>query len=410
MQVGASPFGVVPLGSTGEEAFRTPVDSFLASARVETGIILSGGTVEVQPDAIAVGVVVGDVTTWATFNTFPVSIAVGAVVGNPNPGIFQLAEVSAIECVTEVPYGTRMAVRTTAPVADISIAATGHQFAAISQIPAVNITGLGHENWFGINFFLVPAQFSLSANTPHLLICTYPVATDTAVIGIVPDAAVRQVPATKEVFVSAQLPDFISVLSAPTKDIAVSRYVPDTTVNLGHVAGFIFVTVYSPLSGSTTGTKVVVMNTKTLAISEYMIPGLVDVVEHDGEVYFVTGTGLSKLADPAGADESAVVSYIQTGDLTFAQGQRINLWRVHTDLASDAPMRVTTRLDMAGQERDIAYTVPERSSTQSRSRVVELARGPRAERWAIKIGTTETGGNWAIDSLAVVPGATKRGR
>ena len=152
-----------------------------------------------------------------------------------------------------------------------------------------------------------------------------------------------------------------------------------------------------------------VMNAKTLAVSTYTAAPL-DVVAHEGEVYFVTATGVSKLAVPADADEGAVVSYIQTGDLTLMDGHRINLWRAHMDLSADAPMRVTTRLKMAGQERDIAYTVPERSSTQSRARMVELARGPRAERWAIKIGTTEAGGNWALDSLSVVPGAIKRGR
>lgn len=153
----------------------------------------------------------------------------------------------------------------------------------------------------------------------------------------------------------------------------------------------------------------IVINVNTIAVSEYSLAPL-DVVEHEGEVYFVTATGLSKLSTPADADEGDVVSYIQTGDLSLIDGHRINLWRAHMDLSADAPMRVTTMLDMAGQERDIAYTVPERSSTQSRARMVELARGPRAERWAIKIGTTEAGGNWALDSMAVVPGAIKRGR
>jgi hypothetical protein len=149
-----------------------------------------------------------------------------------------------------------------------------------------------------------------------------------------------------------------------------------------------------------------VLNAKTLAVSTYSAAPL-DVVEHEGEVYLLGATALDKLDATADLD---AVSYIQTGDLTLMDGHRINLWRAHMDLSADAPMRVTTRLKMAGQERDIAYTVPERSSTQSRARMVELARGPRAERWAIKVGTTEAGGNWALDSLSVVPGAIKRGR
>jgi hypothetical protein len=149
-----------------------------------------------------------------------------------------------------------------------------------------------------------------------------------------------------------------------------------------------------------------VLNAKTLAVSTYSAAPL-DVVAHEGEVYFVWATALSKLDATAALD---AVSYIQTGDLSLLDGHRVNLWRAHLDLSADAPMRLTTRLKMAGQERDIAYTVPERSSTQSRARMVELARGPRAERWAIKIGTTEAGGNWALDSMAVVPGAIKRGR
>ena len=149
-----------------------------------------------------------------------------------------------------------------------------------------------------------------------------------------------------------------------------------------------------------------VLNAKTLAVSTYT-PAPLDVVAHEGEVYFVGATALEKLDATADLD---AVSYIQTGDLTLMDGNRVNLWRAHLDLSADAPMRLTTRLKMAGQERDIAYTVPERSSTQSRARMVELARGPRAERWAIKVGTTEAGGNWALDSLSVVPGAIKRGR
>jgi len=149
-----------------------------------------------------------------------------------------------------------------------------------------------------------------------------------------------------------------------------------------------------------------VLNAKTLAVSTYSAAPL-DVVAHAGEVYLLGATALEKLDAAAALD---AVSYIQTGDLSLLDGHRVNLWRAHLDLSADAPMRLTTRLRIAGQERDIAYTVPERSSTQSRARMVELARGPRAERWAIKVGTTEAGGNWALDSMAVVPGATKRGR
>ena len=150
-----------------------------------------------------------------------------------------------------------------------------------------------------------------------------------------------------------------------------------------------------------------VLNARTLALSTYSTAGVLSVIEHGGETYFVTATGLMKL-DPAA--DMTTASYIQTGDLTLRPGYRVNLWRVSADLSADAPMRLTTQLHIAGQSRDIAYTVPERSSAQSRSRVIELGRGPRAEEWSIKLGTTAEGGNWALTSMAVYPGAMKQGR
>lgn len=154
--------------------------------------------------------------------------------------------------------------------------------------------------------------------------------------------------------------------------------------------------------------NMMVLNANTLAVTEYSLTPL-DVVEHEGDVYFVTETGLTKL--DSGDSVSTAASYIETGKLKLTpRNSMANVNDVTMSLAASAPMRLTATVDASGTERELAYPIPQRVSAQERGRLVHLGRGPRGDAWSFKVATTATGGNWSLGDMEVMVDTIKRSR
>ena len=150
-----------------------------------------------------------------------------------------------------------------------------------------------------------------------------------------------------------------------------------------------------------------VLNARTLAVSTYT-PAPLDVVEHVGEVYFLTATALTKLD---ATEALGVPAYVETGKLKLTpRNSMATVHDVTLSLAASAPMRLTAAVDASGTERELAYPIPQRVSAQERGRLVHLGRGPRGDAWSFKVATTATGGNWSLGSMEIMLDTIKRSR
>lgn len=124
-----------------------------------------------------------------------------------------------------------------------------------------------------------------------------------------------------------------------------------------------------------------VLNANTLAVSEYSIAGVLDVVEHEGEVYFLAADSLTKLDTSA----PAASGYIQTGSLGLnsPMGRRCTMIAVDT-LSEEMP--VVTTID----QDDAEYTtIPRRGAGTKRLREFDAPRGVLYSRIGVKVAGEE---------------------
>ena len=125
-----------------------------------------------------------------------------------------------------------------------------------------------------------------------------------------------------------------------------------------------------------------VFNANTLAVSEHSLTPL-DVVEHDGEVYFVTATGLKKLS-PSG-DEN-INPYIQTGQINFGSNSAKYIKNLSVDTSPDSSLMVTGYIS---QPNGDVYMFPThdsyREGLNQQTRVFKTPRGIRGIYWGFKL-------------------------
>lgn len=150
-------------------------------------------------------------------------------------------------------------------------------------------------------------------------------------------------------------------------------------------------------------TTVVVFNANTLAATEYSIAAL-DVVSHDGELYFVTADGLVKLA--AGA--AGVAGSITTGDLELASPGSVSLNLARLGLTADGELHLTATAHQDGGERSVRYLIPTRDGSNDRDRNVKLGNGVLGNAWSFTIAPpTGEACNWGLSSWKIEPGQFK---
>lgn len=142
---------------------------------------------------------------------------------------------------------------------------------------------------------------------------------------------------------------------------------------------------------------VVVLNAQTLAVTEYSLSAL-DVVEHEGEVWFVTATGLSKLDSAAPLD---FVSSIRTGKLNFVPGSVTGARFAHASIASTGPVELLSHRDDDGIERTDRYPIPIVPSGQPRERTIPLGKGAQASAWDFEIRASTATTQWSLGGLQI---------
>lgn len=143
--------------------------------------------------------------------------------------------------------------------------------------------------------------------------------------------------------------------------------------------------------------NVVVFNANTLAPSEYSIAAL-DVVEHGGELYFVTATGLSKLAATATLD---AVSNVRTGKISLASGQVTGARFAHLSFSADGPVELRTYRDDDGVERVDRYPLPVVPDGHARERTTVLGKGAQASAWGFEFRAVDATTRWSLGGMQI---------
>lgn len=235
----------------------------------------------------------------------------------------------------------------------------------------------------------------------HTVITAVPTS-EIAVSAIVGNSLVGSTPATCAIGLTELLPAFVTLVVVPVATTAMAGLIPQPvavtsgltatvsligalstpTVLTGTSVARIWLSAFPLIELETGGAgKVVVLNSNTLAVSEYDLDVL-DVIEHEGEVYFVTATGLKKLT--SNGDEN-INSYIQTGQINFELNSAKYIKNLSVDTSPDSSLMVTGYIS---QPNGDVYMFPThdsyRDGLNQQTRVFKTPRGIRGVYWGFK--------------------------
>jgi hypothetical protein len=148
---------------------------------------------------------------------------------------------------------------------------------------------------------------------------------------------------------------------------------------------------------------ITVINAATDAISEYSIAAL-DVMEHEGELYFVTTDGFKKLSEN-GLEN--INPYIQTGQMNFDGSNIKYIQNLTVDTSPESSMMVTGFIE---QPNGDVYMFPTkdayRDSLNQQTRIFKLPKGIRSTYWGFKFENDGTNtfelNNISLDILDTV--------
>jgi hypothetical protein len=129
---------------------------------------------------------------------------------------------------------------------------------------------------------------------------------------------------------------------------------------------------------------IVVINCSTAGVAEYGLDWI-DVIEHGGEVYGLTATGVETLAN----DGTGVVDgRVKTGDLDFGSLVDKQVPRWYGAVLLTAAATLTVVASRLGRVVPIPYALPVRTTdgvADQMQRKERLARGPRGVWWSFEV-------------------------
>lgn len=140
---------------------------------------------------------------------------------------------------------------------------------------------------------------------------------------------------------------------------------------------------------------VLAINASTLAVTEYSVTAI-DVLEHNGEMWFVAAGELSKFTT------GTVDASIETGMLELGIDDKKYVAGVKARLSGDSTTGVTFTIELDGRELEFGpYDLPARSGSASFVRQFKLAGGVKADSVSLKFETV-AGTAWSLDGLALL--------
>lgn len=168
--------------------------------------------------------------------------------------------------------------------------------------------------------------------------------------------------------------------------VAVSAGAPLLGVAIRPYKALVWVEAFVPVEGAEVSRgKVVVLNANTLAVSEYVLEGVLDVVEHEGQLLFVTE---GEIQTPA--ISGAQVASITTGELAPLGGQEFNVPKVTIGAAGSGTLGVqTTTKERGAATTNATYSVDLTVSTDQHELLLETRQHARA--YQFKVEFTEGG-------------------
>ena len=140
-----------------------------------------------------------------------------------------------------------------------------------------------------------------------------------------------------------------------------------------------------------------VLNAKTLAVSTYSLAPL-DGVEHEGEVYFLTAPGLTKLDATAPLD---VASYVRTGKISLASRAITGARVAHLSTTADGPVELRTYRDDDGVERMDRYRLPVVPDGHARETTAVLGKGAQASAWGFEFRAVAATTRWSLAGMRI---------
>jgi hypothetical protein len=140
-----------------------------------------------------------------------------------------------------------------------------------------------------------------------------------------------------------------------------------------------------------------VLNAKTLAVSTYSAAPL-DVVAHEGEVYFVGATALEKLDATADLD---AVSHIRTGKISPVPGRVTGVRFAHLSTNAAGPVELRTHRDDLGVERMDRYPLPVVPDGHAREHTVALGKGAQASAWGFEFRAVAATTRWSLSGMKI---------
>lgn len=332
-----------------------------------------------EPDAVSVAVAVHSATMAVISTPTGASVTVTAFAPESNTGSNSFPEVARITVETDRP---RAGAKSLPPVVAVSVAGVAPTTLVVSEPPAVVVT--------------------IAVGAPTLTAISTPTGASVAVAGVAPtEAAVVETPGAS-IAVAAGVPVAAAVSTIPAISVAVAASSPVAAISSQPTGAAITVAVISPdtvalqvppsaIVWVRTGVlvhqqeaaqgTVVVLNANTLAVSEYGIAAL-DVVEHEGELYFVTTSGLNKLSEN-GLEN--INSYIQTGQLNFDVSNIKYIQNMTVNTPTNASLMITGFIE---QPNGDVYMFPTkdayRDSLNQQIRIFKLPKGIRSVYWGFK--------------------------
>lgn len=169
---------------------------------------------------------------------------------------------------------------------------------------------------------------------------------------------------------------------APLATIALAGFAPEASVLVRVPFARILLSGLLPFEkDADIASTIVVINANTLAVSEYSLTAL-DVVEHEGEVWFVEIDKLTKLSED-GLEN--INPYIQTGQLNFGVNNIKYIQNMTVDTPPNASLMITGFIE---QPNGDVYMFPTkdayRDSLNQQTRVFKLPKGIRSTYWGFK--------------------------
>lgn len=376
MILGDSTLGLTPLGVAGNESIF--FESEPPAVVVEVAAFAPTAYSMFVPPSATVQVTAGVPVVYIGGASYPsaavvvvrakrVRAGLKSVVGNP--GAIQVSGRTPVSLVVSAPAAARVEVRGVPMSGGVQVVLPSAAINVAGNAPVSGATAGGSPAMVAVAGW-APVAKAVSGQSPVSVV----------VRGAAPKAAALTVTPPAGVNVAA---------GAVTSQLCVLPLSALVWVRCGVIAE----------QETASGGLIVVLNTNTLAVSEYTVPAL-DVVTYEGVLHFVQADGLATL-DLATTDPGDVVALLESGMLALGTDGKKYVPRFNATLSGDSVTEAWATIELDGDSIEIGpYELPGRSGPASFVRKWRLAGGIKADSISLRF-EGKAGTAWKLQGLTI---------